>query len=67
MDICKGCSSLSVPWYACSSDIHLLEVIYTTAQDQHCNDKTDGGSIAITADHSPVDSVCEGDESTNVD
>ena len=40
--------------------------MHTAAQD-HCNDKIDGGSTAITADHCPVDGVCEGDESTNAD
>ena len=37
------------------------------AQDQHCNGKTDGRSIAITADQCSVDGVCEGDQSTIAD
>ena len=60
---------MSVPWYACSNHILLLEVIYTAAQDQHCysNGKTDARSIPITADQCFVDSVSEGDQSTNAD
>ena len=58
---------VSVPWYICSNHICLLEVIYTAAQDQHCNGKTDGRSITITADQCSVDNVCEGDQRTNAD
>ena len=60
-------NDVSVLWYICSNHSCLLEVIYTAAQDQHCNIKTDGRSIAITADHCSVDNVCEGDQCTNAD
>ena len=48
--------------HACSNHILLLEVIYTAAQDQHCNGETDARSIPITADQCSVDSISEGDQ-----
>ena len=65
MGIWKGCNFVSVPWYACIVITYADEFIYTAAQDEDCNGKTDRSSIAITADHYSVDSVCEGDQSIN--
>ena len=44
---------------------YFLKVIYIADQDQHCNGKTDGRSIAmnaITVDQCFVDGVFEGDQ-----